>query len=134
MSNVPPRHLRQIERARAVLGNVLDPDRLHTLRSGADDRRHRREPRETDEGRQDAAVAPEDKTRPEDHVLDRRLLHSTLHLPLRREVRHLLLRALVQPERAREHEAADARFLCSRDEVARALRHHTLEVGTRALE
>ena len=73
---------------------------------GADDRRHRREAREPHERRQHAAVLPEDEARPEDDVLEAGRLDRALHLPLRGEVRHGVLRPLVQPERAREHEAA----------------------------
>ena len=62
----------EVDGAREVLGDVLDPDRLQALRAGADDRRHRREAREPDERRQRAAVLAEDEARPEDHVLDAR--------------------------------------------------------------
>ena len=51
-----------------VVRHVVRPDRLDALLAAADDRRHRRELRELDERRQDAAVAPEDEARPEDHV------------------------------------------------------------------
>ena len=119
---------------RVVLREILDPDRLELLRPRPDDRRDRREAREADEGREDAAVAPEDEARPEDHVVEAGLLHRALHLPLRRVVRHRVLRRLVEAERAREDEAADAGVLRSGDEIARALRHDALEVRRRALD
>ncbi len=53
---------------------------------------------------------------------------AALHLPLRGEVRHCVLRPLVEPERAREHEPPHARVLRRGDEIPRALRHHALEV------
>ncbi len=128
-----PGYIGKLERLRVALGDVLDPDRLQAPRPGADDRRHRRVPREPDECRQRAAVAPEDEARPEDHVLDGGRRHGALHLPLGGEVRHPVLRLLAHAECARQHEAAHTRFLGSCDEVARALRHHALEVGASIL-
>ena len=44
-------------------------------------------------------------------------------------VRRQLLRLLADAERAHQHEAADTRVARRGDQVARALRHHALEVG-----
>ena len=54
-------------------------------------------------------------------------LHVLLHLPLRAEVGHEVLRLLGRPERAHEHEPADAGLARGGDEVARAVDHDPLE-------
>jgi hypothetical protein len=76
-----------------------------------------------------SAVAAEHEARPEDHVLETGLPDGALHLPLCREVRHGVLRPLVEAERAREDEAPHSRILRRRDDVPRSTGHRALEVG-----
>ena len=123
-----------VDRACVVLRDVLDPDRLQARLAIADDRRHRCEPREPDERRENAAVLAEDEARPEDDVTKAGRAHRALHLPLRREVRHRVLRPLVEPERAREDESTDPGAFGGRDEIARAVLHDALEVRARSLD
>ena len=129
-----PEHIRVLDRLREVLRDVLDPDRLEPPRPVADDRRHGRVAREPHERRQDAAVVAEHEARPEDDVLEARRADGALHLPFRGEVRHRVLRALVEAERAHEDEPPDARHLGRSDEVPGSVLHHALEVAARALD
>ena len=120
----PVRRRVEVDRAREVLGDVVDPDRLDPLRAGADDRRHRREPRELAERRQDAAVAREDEARPEDHVVEPGAAAPSAPSPTWRRSRgrgpsspRSSPSALISTKRP------DARGLRGRDEVARSLDH-----------
>ncbi len=122
-----------VEGGGEVRGHVVDPDRLDPLVACADDRRHRGQLRELAEGRQDAAVSPEDEARPEDHVLETGVLDRLLHLPLAVVVGDEVLRVLACAEGAHQDEALDAGVLCGRDEVAGSLLHHPLELLLSAL-
>ena len=111
---------------------IVDPDRLHTLRPGADHRRDRRQAGEPQETRQRAPVRPEDEARPQDGVVDTRRRDRLLRRPLRPEVRDG--RAGPRPERAHQHDAADAALARRLDEVPSAGCHHALERRRRACD
>ena len=77
-------------------------------------------------GGKDAAVAPEDEARPEDHVLKAGRLHVELLLPLRAVVGNEILGLLGRPERAHQDETLGS-GACG-EQVSRALDHDPLEL------
>src|SRR5262249_11708180 len=95
----------EVDRAREVFPDVVEPDRLNPLPAGADDRRHGREPCKTYEGRQDPPVTAEDEARPEDDVRDPGRRDELLVRPLRPKVRDEILRRLARPESTHVDEA-----------------------------